>query len=454
MQSSKESNVFSWLDGLAFNRFHILMLLLTGLTLTAAGFSLQTLAYAMPLMVREWGLSPVRAGTMVSWGFAGLMVGAVGFGAVSDRIGRKKSLMAAVSVFSIAGSAASLAPGYTSFCLLRFLTGVGIGGAFPLAVALLSEFSPAGSRARLVTAAVSGFTLGWATAATASMALIPLFGWRPVFGLGILFLLLLPFIRTSVPESVRFLVEKGLYLSAMNQLDVIERVAGTVAVRRTLGGPVSLAPAVHKGLVDLFRGRLAVMTILVWSTYLLNTMVLYGLSVWLPSLLVNQGFSLVKSYTYAMVQAGGAAFGGLALGLLMDRFGRKSGLVLTYLLGGFAVVFFGLARTDFHLFLAGAATGIFVVGTPTALNVVCSEIYPTGVRSTGIASAQAAGRIGSIMGPLAGGMLQAFEVSFHQFFLLFAVPCFACMLLAASYPVNVRGEALEAVSGLFRYSKE
>ena len=196
----------------------------------------------------------------------------------------------------------------------------------------------------------------------------------------------------------------------------------------------------------LFRGELAAMTLLIWATYLLNTMALYGLSSWLPSLLVKQGFSLVKSYGYSMVQAGGSAVGGFLLGCFMDRFGRKQGLVLTYLLGGFSMVFFGMVTTNLYLFLAGAATGVFVVGTPTALNVVCSEVYPTGVRSTGVAAMQAVGRIGSIMGPMVGGLIQTFGFTFHQFFLLFAIPCFICMFLVLFYPINVRGETLEAVS--------
>ncbi len=446
MNNTNKPTVFQWLDELPFNRFHASTLMLSCLILAAAGFNLQILAYALPLITMEWALTPVQAGTMISYGFFGLMTGALGFGIVADRIGRKRALLAAICGFSLLNGAASLAPNYPAFCVLRFMTGASIGGAFPLTVALLAEFSPAKTRARLVAAAVSGFTFGWAVAASASMVVIPRLGWRPAFQLGLLSLLLVPMLWVLLPESVRFLVGKERRREALQAADKVARIARSRVPEWLSTDPVACAGGTQGGITVLFRGELAVMTLLVWSTYLLNTMALYGLSSWLPSLLVKQGFSLVKSYGYSMVQAGGSAIGGFLLGCAMDRFGRKQGLALSYFLGGLSVVFFGMATTNLYLLAAGAATGVFVVGTPTALNVVCSEVYPTSVRSTGVASTQAVARIGSILGPMLGGLLQTLGFTFHQFFLLFAIPCFLCMLLVIFYPVNVRGETLEAVS--------
>ena len=125
------------------------------------------------------------------------------------------------------------------------------------------------------------------------------------------------------------------------------------------------------------------MTLLIWGTYLFNMLALYGLSTWLPSLLANTGLSLVKSYSYGIVQAMGAAIGGVLLGCLMDRFGRKLGLCASFLVGGISVILFGFVTSAPALYIAGAATGIFMVGVPAALHVVAGEIYPTRFRSTG-----------------------------------------------------------------------
>ena len=137
MNTSTMTSVFDWLDGLKFNRFHRRILILGSLVCIFAGYNSQIIAYIVPLALREWQLTPVEAGTMISYGFLGLMVGAAGFGLVSDRIEHKKSIMTVVVVFSVFNSAAYFAQNFEVFCLLRFLAGIGIGGAVPLTITLL-----------------------------------------------------------------------------------------------------------------------------------------------------------------------------------------------------------------------------------------------------------------------------------------------------------------------------
>ena len=130
MKNTNESSVFQWLDELSFNRFHASALILGCLILCRAGFNLQILAYALPLISKQWALTPVQSGAMVSYGLFGLMTGALGFGIVADRIGRKKALLVAICSFSLFSGAASLAPNYLALCVLRFMTGAGIGRRF------------------------------------------------------------------------------------------------------------------------------------------------------------------------------------------------------------------------------------------------------------------------------------------------------------------------------------
>jgi benzoate transport len=447
MDRNEGRNPVLWLDHLEFNRFHLLSLIISGSVLVAAGYNLQILAFALPLISKEWGLTPMQAGTMISWGFLGLMTGALTFGILADRIGRRTSIVVAISLFSLASLGASFSPNYGSLILMRFITGLGIGGAFPLTVALLAEFSPAVTRGRLVGAAVSGFTLGWAVAAIVSMAVIPSFGWRVVFRLGAASLVLPPILSITLPESIRYLIGKSRLGEARRAMERIERIARIEGRSESIVHDEGPAGKPHEpSLLVLFRPHLLFMTILIWATYFFNTTALYGLSSWLPSLLVKEGIPLVKSFSYGMVQAMGSAAGGFFLGYFMDRFGRKPTLAVTYLLGGLSVVLFGTVTGNFSLFIAGAATGVFVVGTPTALNVVCSEIYPTQARSTGIAATQAVARIGSILGPMIGGLLQTLGLSFRQFSLLFALPCFVCMFLVLFFPMDMGGKALEESS--------
>ncbi|WP_279384524.1 MFS transporter [Geotalea toluenoxydans] len=132
-----------WCDSLSFNRFHAMVMGLAALILIFDGFDAQIIAYVMPQLVKEWHLTPVAAGSMASYGFIGLMIGAAGFGTFADRLGRKKGLMIALVVFSVFSGAAYWAPNFQVFCLLRFLAGIGMGGAMPLTITLVTEFAPA-----------------------------------------------------------------------------------------------------------------------------------------------------------------------------------------------------------------------------------------------------------------------------------------------------------------------
>jgi benzoate transport len=446
MNMNGTTSVFDWLDGLKFNRFHRRLLILASLVSIFAGYNSQIIAYIVPLALKEWHLTPLKAGTMISYGFLGLMVGAAGFGLVSDRIGRKKSIMIVVAVFSVFNSAAYFAPNFEIFCLLRFLSGIGIGGAVPLTITLLSEFAPSGIRARILTASGGSFTIGWALAGLFAMGLVPHFGWRIVLLIGILPVFLLPALQAYLPESVRFLAVKKRYSEAVREIQRVERLAGIEprawnpdAFRQS--DPLSVA-----GFREIFRPGLRAMTVLVWSTYLFSMLALYGLSTWLPALLANSGFSLVKSYSFGIVQSFGAFVGGFLLGCLMDAFGRKPGLCLSFFLGGLSVLLFSAVTSDLVLYIAGAATGIFMVSIPAALHVVAGEIYPTRIRSLGLGSAYAVGRVGSVTGPILGGIVQMAGFSFSQFFLLFSLPSFVCVFLVALYPVGVKREGLEEVT--------
>ena len=446
MNTKTTTSVFDWLDGLRFNRFHRRLLILASLVSIFAGYNSQIIAYIVPSALKEWQLTPVKAGTMISYGFLGLMVGAAGFGFVSDRIGRKKSIMMVVAVFSVFNSAAYFAPNFEVFCLLRFLCGIGIGGAIPLTITLLSEFAPAGVRARFLTFSAGCFPIGWALAGLFAMGLVPHFGWRMVLLIGILPVFSLPALWAYLPESVRFLIVENRYPDAIREIQGIERLGGIEPRRWGPDAFTQPGRLSNTGFREVFRPGLRAMTILVWCTYFVSMLALYGLSTWLPALLANSGFSLVKSYSFGIVQSLGAAVGGFLLGWIMDAFGRKPGLCLSFFLGGLSLLLFGAVTSDLFLYIAGGASGIFLVSIPAALHVVAGEIYPTRIRSLGLGAAYAVGRLGSVTGPILGGVIQMAGFSFSQFFLIFSVPSFICGILVAFYPVSVRGEGLEKVT--------
>ena len=444
----KESptHVTEWCDALKLNRFHIMLLTLAGLTLVFDGYDREVIAYIMPQIMKEWNLSPIKLGSIASYGFIGLLIGAALFGMIADYIGRKKTLILALIDFSLFSGFAYWAPSFSSFCVLRFLAGLGMGGAMPLTITLVSEYAPSRIRGKAVTAMFGGFTLGWAVAALAAMILIPLFGWRIVLLMGMLPILLIPVLVAYLPESFRFLVNRGRYSDAVKEIRKVEKAAGVAPVNWTEEG--LQLPAAQRGgsLKDLFRHNLMIMTIMVWLTYFFNLLINAALATWLPTLLVNAGYSVKRSYSYALVQAIGSSLGALMLGWAMDKFGRKGGLIMAYILGGVAVGLFGMTSNGLTLYVLATATGVFIIGAQTAQHVVTGEIYPTNIRSTGVGWALTVGRLGSVSGPLLGGILQVAGFSFKQYFMVFALPCFLCAFLVLNYRVNVKHEALESVT--------
>jgi AAHS family benzoate transporter-like MFS transporter len=426
---------------------------LIGFTIVFDGYDAQLPQYIMPQVMKEWGLAPVKAGAIASYGFIGLMIGAAGFGMLSDRIGRKKVLMISLSVFSIFCGAAYFSPDYSTFCFLRFLAGLGMGGAMPVAVALVSEYAPPPVRAKVVTAMMAGFPLGAAVGAVVAMFVVPAFGWRMMLLMAFLPLAWLFVLNKYLPESIRFLVSRGRYDDARREVYKLEKAAG-IAPKNWTDEEMQLQASQGGGsIVELFKYGLAGMTILLWFAYFFNLMVLYGLIVWVPTLLYKAGFSLVKSYSFGLVQGIGPAVGGFLLGMLMDRVGRKSTLVLGYCVGAVSVWLFGTFTNQIGLYAMATVSSLFILGGQNALQVVAGETYPTRIRSTGIGWAMTMGRFGAILGPILGGAVMQLGLSFKQYFIVFAIPCVILAVIALFFRVKAKDQALDTFTAAVALEK-
>jgi MFS family permease len=249
-----------------------------------------------------------------------------------------------------------------------------------------------------------------------------------------------------MPESVRFLAGKGRHQEAIAQMRKVEKLARLEPQdwRPEHFSVVQQQTRAH--LKDLFTPTLAGMTILVALLYFTNLVVTYGLSSWLPSLLVQHGFSLVKSYSYGAVQAVAASIGAFALGYFLDKHGRKPTLIVSYTLAALSVAYFGYAKSDTLMLIAGFLTGFFVIGSQNSIQTLVGETFPTQVRSTGAGFVYGFGRIGAFVAPLLGGVLVMFHVSFTGYFVVFAIPCLICVGLVLLYRIKSTRTTLEQIT--------
>ncbi len=422
-------DVPEFIDGRPVGSFQLRLLLICAAVLFIDGFDTQAIGYVAPALAQEWKLPRGALGPVFSAGLFGLMIGALIFGTIADRIGRKRIIVLSTVAFGVGTLLTIFVQDATWLMALRFLTGLGLGGAMPNAVALTSEFSPLRRRATMVMAMFAGFSIGAALGGLLAAALIPAFGWRSVFLVGGLIpLLLFPVLLVVLPESIRYLALVGGRDREVG--DLLRRVAPGVNladdVRFVVQEPrLSGLPVAH-----LFAARRATTTLLLWVVFFMSLLDLYLLSNWLPTVLNDLGISVSAAAAIgAMLQVGGVV-GTFTLGHFIDRFSFRA-LALTYACAAIAVAAIGLASHSTSLVtVAIFGAGFCIVGGQIATNALTATYYPTAIRSTGIGWALGIGRIGSIVGPLIGGVMLAHEVGAQSLFAVAAIPALVAAVAA------------------------
>jgi MFS transporter, AAHS family, 4-hydroxybenzoate transporter len=422
-------DVASFIDQQPVGQFQIRLLLLCAAVLFIDGFDTQAIGYVAPDLANEWNLARGALGPVFSVGLFGLMVGALVFGPVADRIGRKRIIVLSVAAFGIGTLATIFAQGILSLIVIRFLTGLGLGGAMPNAIALTSEFSPHRRRATMVMAMICGLSVGAALGGLVAAALIPAFGWRAVFLVGgAAPLVLAPVLVKYLNESVRFLTLTGRADGRIEE--ILTRISPSIRFPRGTLFTVHETELSGLPVAHLFRDGRAWATAAFWLVFFMSLLDLYFLSNWLPTVLNDLGATVSAAAAVgAMLQIGGVA-GTFALGRIINRFSFRA-VSVTYLLASVAVAAIGLSGKS----IAFAAIAIFwagfcIVGGQIGSIALAATYYPTMIRSTGVGWSLGIGRIGSIVGPLIGGIMLARHMGAEWLFVAAAVPAL-CASLAA-----------------------
>src|SRR6266481_5844801 len=395
------------------------------------GFDTQAIGYVAPALAKEWGLTKGALGPVFSAGLFGLMIGALVFGPLADRVGRKKIIILSTLAFGIGALVTAFVQDVSTLIAIRFLTGLGLGGAMPNAIALTSEFNPRRRRATMVMIMFCGFSVGAALGGLLAAALIPQFGWRSVFVVGgAAPLLLVPILALRLPESVRFLALTGRANARVAQLLglINPKAAFAPATQFVVHEPeLTGIPVLH-----LFKDCRTAVTLLLWVVFFMSLLDLYFLANWLPTVLNDLGASVsAAAMIGSMLQVGGVV-GTFALGSIIDRFSFRA-LALVYFIAVFAVGAIGqLGHSVIFVSMAIFAAGFCIVGGQIAANALAAGFYPTAVRATGVGWALGIGRVGSIVGPLVGGALLIAKWSTGSVFMAAAGAAFCAALAAFS----------------------
>jgi MFS transporter, AAHS family, 4-hydroxybenzoate transporter len=412
----------------------VVLLFVATLVLISDGFDLSVMGYVAPELVKAWHIAPQRLVGVLSAGIIGLLLGAPLLSLVGDCFGRKKAILIGLSIFGLVSLITMSADSLREFVVLRFLTGIGLGGVIPNTIALVAELVPKRLRGRLVIVATMGVAAGIALPGFVAAGLVPRFGW-PVLLLagGAIPLVVAVLAIFLLPESIKYLAQCGDRHAEMLKLARGLRPDLNITSTTRITSPVGATPRGSPR--GLFAAGLAVITPLLWVVVATNQMANFFSLTWLPTLLQSTGSSTVQAGIGASLFSIGGLVSGICLIFTIDRFGVIP-LVALFVMGTPLVAVMGMSGlTPWEHGMIIAAAGFCVTGINFGSSAVLGIIYPTAIRSTGTGWAQAAGRVGAIAAPVAGGALLSLNLPLQQ--LSLAPASVLCVGLVASVTLAV-----------------
>ncbi len=428
-----------------------LWLLISGMCLAQLldGMDFMATTFALPGIFREFRIGPVQAGALLSSANFGLAIGAIFFPVLCDFAGRKVIFQWVVLFYAGGTLISALAPNYNVLAISRFIAGIGLGAQLPIVFSILAEFAPTRLRHIFIPLGPLFFAVGLIVAALLSIWLIPIFGWRAIYYVGVAPVVLIIFIRAYMPESIRYLLSKG-------RVEEAGRIANDLARRANMDvelvpppsaiGQTKMSYAQQLGQLKLVWGTTAILSIFYFCFFMQT----WGINAWLPAIFVREGYPLVKSFSYTLIILIAAPISSWGAMYLQRRINRKWALFwLTAISAGFSFLF-GLAFQHHlsPLYVVGAQflQMLFGQGVVAILFTLSGELFPTSVRTLGIGIVNGVGRFGMVFGPTALGLLMKFGTPTSHIIYYFAVPMvFAALIALFVIRVDTRQQSLEQI---------
>jgi MFS transporter, AAHS family, 4-hydroxybenzoate transporter len=431
-------------DGQHFGRFNLNLLWWSFLAMITDGYDIAALASAAPELARTWHVAAKAFAPALSASLFGILLGAPLLGYMGDRFGRRVTIIAGCAVYGLGTLATAWTSNLDQVAVLRFLTGIGIGGLMPNTIALNSELAPRRLRATLIVVMFTGITLGGSLPGYIQAWLIPQYGWRIMFWIGgLLPLAVATCLLFRLPESVKFLALRAN--RPLQLLAAVRRLRRDLTIADDAQFVIASAPqASGSGLKQIFGAGFAWITPLLWLCFACALMANYFLNSWLPLIFEDSGLTPRQSGMAISIYHYGGTLGGLLVSGLLGRFGFTAIAVLC-LLAAPAIAAIGLPSISYMAMASAVGlAGFCTLGAQFGNNAASGLLYPTAFRSRGIGWALGIGRLGSIAGPLAGGALIGMKLPLQRLFALAALP----MLLALIACIGIAALCHKRLGGL------
>lgn len=433
-------SVDSIIERLPITSTHIFVVIAAALGFMFDSLDTYIVSYAMPSIIKEWNIDPVTNGLLSSAGIWGMFLGAILWGPITDKFGRKVGFIGTILGFSLLTGLTALTTNVFQFGLLRFITGIFLGGMIPVDTALTSEYISTKYRGRFTSMLTVLWPVGMLAAALVSLNFVTVYGWRVLFIVGVIPALLSFLVRWKVPESPRWLASQGRGKEAvqvLKQLGASDKDVSTVPTVTNQDEKTSVLVLLQPQYLKRF--------ILTAGYYFFSYFGYYGFLLWLPSILSTvYHLSLVKTFTFTLFVAISAILGRATAFWTIERFGRKQLFYVGFGLGGVAALLFGIIQDPTYL-VFGACILSFLYEQGVAGTVVyTAELYPSNVRATATCWSTGAGRISSAVSPIVFGYFMNIHF-YYGIYLTMAIFFWIAVALVYFLGVETKGKSLEKI---------
>lgn len=429
-------------------KFSIRILIFIGIAMLFDGYDFMIVSFTMPQITEEMSLGFIATGSLASFSLLGMLVGGFLSGYLADKFGRKHVMNVSIMIYALLTVPIFFVQSYDAFALCRIFSGLGIGAVIPLSVTLVSEYAPTKYRGTFVTLTKTFMMLGWVVAGLTAMFIVPNFGWRLCYLIGgfpFLYGIIMHFL---VPDSVQWLLSKGRKDEAMKVINKINEgldepkpggyTAEEIIVPHIVKSKGQLRTLVSKEYLKP--------TIGIWLVAFTTCALSYGLTNWMPTVLVQGGYSVEASYGYTTIMNLLGCFGAIAAGVFADKLGRIRSAYTAFLLAGISVVFtalFGSGGLMIPAFILMGFSINYAYMSPAPITI---EIYPTEIRGTGQACVTTVARIGGLITPMAIGWALQAGSSFSTVLVIFLVPlCLAALFTKLFLKKETKGVVMEVL---------
>lgn len=443
----EKDSLVDYLEIASLSRFHYGILTICSLAYALTGMGVMLISILLMPIKNEWGLSLITTGLLASAGYVGMFFGAIGCGFLTDLVGRKKTLLLTIIISSIFTGLCAVAWDVPSMAVLRFFAGIGLGGALPQPGVYISEYTPAHYRGRFLGITETSWVYGVLLGLFSGWLLVEPFGWRIVFLMGFISLALVPLIVWLLPESIRFLEDKGKIGTAVEILQIhglatipdSDNKLRNKATERDKGRLL-----IKEALKELWSSLYWKRTAVLWILWVALVYTYHGIFIWLPSIYVKLGFAEVRAIWFTLVVTLFQIPGYYSATFLLDRFGRKPVLISYLAFAGVGSYLLGYAGVTTSILIWSCVISFFNLGAWAGLYTYTPELYPTWMRGSGSGIAASLGRFAGIFAPTVTPFLWE-RVGLWLPFIVFALVHGVAALSVAILGIETKGKILEKI---------